>query len=250
MNVVIKRFAGILLYDDLHIHVIPNIEAMREIGVPESNIVAFLTKQPQAFTPNANRFKEIVEEEKKMGFNPTKMMFGAAIHAMRGMSKSNWEKKVEVYKKWGLFEDEMLVAFVKHPRFLREKGVPESNIVALFTRHPQAFMAKADRFKKIVEEVKKMGFNPTKMIFVAIHVLRAMIKSTWEKKVAVSKKWGLSEDEILVAFVKHPQCMLVSKDKIMGMMDFFVNKMGWESSIIARRPMLLCLSFNCNDANI
>ncbi|XP_059654567.1 uncharacterized protein LOC132301320 [Cornus florida] len=121
--------------------------------------------------------------------------------------------------------------------------VPELNIVALFTEKPQAFTANADRFKEIVEEVKKMGFNPTTMMFgIVIHTLGAMSKSTWEKKVEVYKKWGLSEDEMLVAFVKHLRCMMASEDKIMGMMDFFVNKMGWESSIIVRRPGLLSLS--------
>ncbi|XP_059654582.1 transcription termination factor MTERF2, chloroplastic-like [Cornus florida] len=97
-NAAIKHLARILLYDDLQISVAPNIEALREIGVPKSNIVTFFTSRPQAFTPNADRFKEIVEEVKKMGFNPTKVMFGVAIHALRAMTKSTWEKKVEVYK--------------------------------------------------------------------------------------------------------------------------------------------------------
>ncbi|XP_059654564.1 transcription termination factor MTERF15, mitochondrial-like [Cornus florida] len=152
-KLVIKRFARILLYDDLHIYVIPNIEALREIGVPESNIVGLFTMQPRAFImTNTDRFKEIVEEVKKMGFNPTKMMFGAAIHALRAMSKSTWEKKVEVFKKWGFSEDDILVAFRKHPRFME-----------------------------------------------------------------------------------------ASEDKIIGLMDFFVNRMGWESSIVARRAKLVSL---------
>ncbi|XP_059654569.1 uncharacterized protein LOC132301322 [Cornus florida] len=89
----IKHCARLLLFD-LHISVAPNIESLREIDVSESIIVAFFAKQPQAFTPNADRFKEIVEEVKKMGFNPTTMMFDIAIHALGAMSKSNWEKKV------------------------------------------------------------------------------------------------------------------------------------------------------------
>ncbi|XP_059654573.1 transcription termination factor MTERF2, chloroplastic-like [Cornus florida] len=151
-NATIKRCAVLLLLD-LHTSVAPNIEALREIGMPESIIVNFLTNQPHAFTPNADRFKEILEEVKKMGFNPTKVMFGLAIHALRAMTKSTWEKKVEVYK-----------------------------------------------------------------------------------------KWGLSEDQILVAFGKQPWFMIVSVEKIMGIMDFFVNKMGWESSIVVRYPGLILLS--------
>ncbi|XP_059652926.1 uncharacterized protein LOC132300020 [Cornus florida] len=151
-NAAIKQQTRLLLFD-LHISVAPNIEALREVGMPESIIVSFFTNQSSAFTANADRFKEMVEEAKKLGFNPTTIMFGAAIHALRAITKSNWEKKVEVYKKWGFSEDDILVAFGKQPRF-----------------------------------------------------------------------------------------MVVSDDKIMGIMDFFVNKMGWDSSVIVRRPVLVCLS--------
>ncbi|XP_059654565.1 uncharacterized protein LOC132301317 [Cornus florida] len=119
----------------------------------------------------------------------------------------------------------------------------ESNILALFTNQPSAFTTNADRFKEIVEEIKKMGFNAQRMNFaLAVNAPRGMCKSTWEKKVEVYKKWSLSEDQILVACGKHTRFMVALEDKIMGIMDFFVNKMGWESSIVVRRPMLVCLS--------
>ncbi|XP_059658806.1 uncharacterized protein LOC132305142 [Cornus florida] len=106
----IKRNADLLL-QDLHICVAPNIEALRESGVPESNIVTLLTNHPRVFMTSTVRFKESVEEVKKMGFNPVTVNFALAIRTLRQMSKSTWEKKVEVYMKWGLSEDEILVAF-------------------------------------------------------------------------------------------------------------------------------------------
>ena len=63
--------------------------------------------------------------------------------------------------------------------------------------------------------------------------MRAMSKSTWEKKVEVYKKWGWTEDEILVAFNKTPWCMKASEDKINDVMDFFVNELAWQSSFVA-----------------
>ncbi|XP_059658804.1 uncharacterized protein LOC132305140 [Cornus florida] len=126
---------------------------------------------------------------------------------------------------------------------LRESSVPESNIVTLLTNHPRVFISSTVRFKESVDEVKKMSFNPITVNFaLAIRTLRQMSKSTWEKKVEVYKKWGLSEDEILVAFRKHTSCMMTSEDKIMMIMDFFVNKIGWESLIVVRVPKLLSLS--------
>ena len=39
-----------------------------------------------------------------------------------------------------------------------------------------------------------------------------------------------------------PWCMMASDDKIMGVMDFLVNKMGLDASLVARRPKLISLS--------
>ncbi|KAL7210403.1 hypothetical protein ACSBR1_031875 [Camellia fascicularis] len=104
-------------------------------------------------------------------------------------------------------------------------------------------MTTSDRFRKIVNEVKKMGFNPVSLKFViAFQAVSSMSKLTWEKKVEVYKKWGWSEDEILVAFEKYPWCMMASKHKIMRVMEFFVNKMGWDSSFLARSPILIGFS--------
>ncbi|XP_031274408.1 uncharacterized protein LOC116132867 [Pistacia vera] len=69
-----------------------------------------------------------------------------------------------------------------------------------------------------------------------------MSKSEWDKKVDVYKRLHWSEEEILAAFQKHPWCMMTSEDKIMAVMDIFVNKMDWEPSAIAQRPILFSLS--------
>ncbi|XP_028116362.1 uncharacterized protein LOC114314111 [Camellia sinensis] len=115
--------------------------------------------------------------------------------------------------------------------------------MVLLKYRPRAFMTSNDRFREIVKEVEEMGFNPLRKKFViAVHAFRAMSKLTWEKKVEVYKKWGLSEDEILVAFGKHPGCMMVSEHEIKEVMNFFVNKMGWESSFVPRNPLLVSLS--------
>jgi len=51
---------------------------------------------------------------KENGFYPAEFNFTLAVHALRAMSKSTWMKKVEVYKKWGWSDNEVLVAFRKN----------------------------------------------------------------------------------------------------------------------------------------
>ncbi|XP_030973529.1 uncharacterized protein LOC115993714 [Quercus lobata] len=132
---------------------------------------------------------------------------------------------------------------VPNVNLLRENGVHESGICTLIKNWPRVITTDQVRFKEIVEEVKEMGINPLRVIFVqAVLAIRGMNKSTWERKVNAYKRWGLSEDEILVAFAKNPCCFRASEDKIMMVMDFLINKMGLEASLIVKRPTLISLS--------
>ncbi|KAE8650385.1 transcription termination factor MTERF6, chloroplastic/mitochondrial-like [Cucumis sativus] len=126
---------------------------------------------------------------------------------------------------------------------LKQIGVPDSNILKYLHYQPRVFLTNSIRFKETVERVTEMGFNPRGLLFViAVFALRSMTKSTWDKKVEVYRNWGLSEEEIHLAFRRNPWCMIASEDKINGAMDFYVNKMGCDSSFAARRPVLLQLS--------
>ena len=126
---------------------------------------------------------------------------------------------------------------------LREIGVAESNISSLLKQKHSVAVTNPVRFKEIVEKVKEMGFNPLKFSFIqALFAMVGMNKSTWERKANAYKRWGLYEDEILVAFAKNPCCFRASEDKIMRVMDFLVNKMGLEASLIVERPSLISMS--------
>ncbi|KAG5554975.1 hypothetical protein RHGRI_012501 [Rhododendron griersonianum] len=127
---------------------------------------------------------------------------------------------------------------------LREVGVPDAKVAFLLTCQPRTFMTRCERFRQIVEEVKGIGFNPMRLTFVvAVQALSSMSKPVWEKKIEVYKKWGSSQDEILVAFGKFPWFMMVSEDKITRIVDFLVNKMGLDFSYVLKRPQLLSMSF-------
>ncbi|KAI4306688.1 hypothetical protein L6164_029943 [Bauhinia variegata] len=132
---------------------------------------------------------------------------------------------------------------VTNIKVLREVGVPEWNILKLFERQPRALTKKRDRFKEIVAEVREMGFNAlTGQFVMAVAVITCIGKSTWTRKADLYKRWGWSDDEILAAFGRFPNCMAFSEDKIEKTMDFFVNQMGCESFTIARFPVLLGFS--------
>ncbi|KAL0548351.1 hypothetical protein IC582_012800 [Cucumis melo] len=154
------------------------------------------------------------------------------------------EKTLAAIKRFaGILAWDLRISVSPNIEILKQIGVPDSNILKYLQGQPRHFLTNSIRFKETVERVTEMGFNPQQLQFViAVSGLRAMTKSTWDKKVEVYRKWGLSEEEICLAFRRHPWCMMLSEDKINGAMDFFVNKMGCESSFAASRPIVLSLS--------
>ncbi|KAJ4823472.1 hypothetical protein Tsubulata_034632 [Turnera subulata] len=121
-------------------------------------------------------------------------------------------------------------------KFLRGEGFTDSNIAWILMYHSHA-VASLDRIEKNVEELKKMGFSPLNVKFVVgLKALDAHSKSSWRKKLEVYKRWGWTEEEVLGMFKRYPWCMTCSEEKISGVMDIFVNKLGWDLSVIARYP--------------
>ncbi|KAM7269886.1 hypothetical protein ACFE04_025383 [Oxalis oulophora] len=123
---------------------------------------------------------------------------------------------------------------------LQKYGVTQSGILYLLFNQPRSLDRKPDQFEFLVEEIMKLGINPLRQTFVvAIIAKLSMSKLTWERKLDVYKKWGLSEEEMSLAFVKYPWCMAVSEEKLSKAMDIYVNKLGLESSIISKCPTMI-----------
>ncbi|KAK2646013.1 hypothetical protein Ddye_021208 [Dipteronia dyeriana] len=128
-------------------------------------------------------------------------------------------------------------------KILLEHGVPKSHILVHVLHCSYSLIRDRNDFKEVVEEVKEMGINPLRSQFViAVTIKTALSRPVWESKVNLYKRWGWSEEEFLEAFRKYPRTMEASEGKIMAAMDFFVNKMGLESSFIAKHPVFIALS--------
>jgi mTERF domain-containing protein len=72
--------------------------------------------------------------------------------------------------------------------------------------------------------------------------LRSMSKTLWERKVEAYKSFGLSKDEIYLAFKRQPLFMAISEKKIKKSMGFFVNKLKIKPSLISKHPILIQFS--------
>jgi mTERF domain-containing protein len=114
-------------------------------------------------------------------------------------------------------------------------GVCDSNIARLLQQRPSIFSS-TDLLKSL-EEVKGLGFDPSMTTFeAALMAKKCMTKKLWNQKVDVFKKWGWSDEDVLEAFKRQPQCMLTSIVKINAVMSFWVNQLGWDATATVKYP--------------
>ncbi|KAL9253742.1 Transcription termination factor MTERF15, mitochondrial-like protein [Drosera capensis] len=126
---------------------------------------------------------------------------------------------------------------------LKEIGVPSSKISLLMRLTPFVVLFKPDKFRKLVYEAKALGFDVSKSSFIqAIPALNSGYVTTRDRCMQIYKEWGLSKDDILSAFLKTPQCLLFSENKLRETLDFLVNKMGWQPEAIIQTPQILLYS--------
>ncbi|KAL1334775.1 hypothetical protein HN51_063743 [Arachis hypogaea] len=134
---------------------------------------------------------------------------------------------------------------LRNINMLVDLGVREISMSWLIRQWPWLILYASEvRLKSIVDEVIKMGVDPNKANFVAALYAKFLPKSMWDKKVELYKSFGLTDDNIREAFVKHPFCMLKSVQKIEACVGFFVKELGWEPAEVTNNPVLLSLDLD------
>ncbi|CAK8531730.1 unnamed protein product [Lathyrus sativus] len=124
---------------------------------------------------------------------------------------------------------------------LIENGVSDSNIVNILQTWSQTL--NVEDLGIFVEELKDLGFNPSKYAFSVALVAKSYVtKPLWQEKVDAFKKWGWSDEDVIEAFKKQPSCMLISIKKMDSVMDFWVNQLGWDVMALAKQPRVLTFS--------
>jgi mTERF domain-containing protein len=123
---------------------------------------------------------------------------------------------------------------------LTDIGAPKTRILQMLLRYPNVFCVNHPNFKGAVEAAIGMGFKPVNAKFNdALRILCVLSKATWDRKVMIYKSWGLSDDEVGIAFRSFPISMSLSEEKITKAMDIFVNEMGRNAADVARSSYVL-----------
>lgn len=203
----------------------PKLEFFKSLGFTELQMAKFLSSQPYILERSLeNHIIPCVEALRRVLHTDENVL--KAIRAGCLVLEYNIEKVLEPN----------IAILVNH-------GVPKSLVVKLMVIQPRTLLQSSARLNEIIDEVKKLGFDPTNLLFVlAIRSMAVMSKALWEKKLEAYMNFGLTKGEIYSAFRKQPMLMIVSEQKIKKLMDFYVNKLSMEPLIISRSPYLLLFS--------
>lgn len=127
----IKRYPDLISRNFYH-KVAKNIQIFKEAGVPESNLLGWLRRQPRSFVSSSDKVKDTMEELKKMGFNPQLNIFILAAYVMMAMNKSIWKEKIEHFKTLGVSEDAVKTAFRSYPWCMASSKEQVKKIMGFF----------------------------------------------------------------------------------------------------------------------
>ncbi|CAJ2639586.1 unnamed protein product [Trifolium pratense] len=111
---VLKRWKYNFYTDSM----VPNIEVLRNLGVPQRSISLLVTHFPNIAFTKHSRFVEAVNFVKEMGCDPLNSNFVLALLVIVGMSKETWELKLKIFERWGWSKDICILAFQKYPRYM------------------------------------------------------------------------------------------------------------------------------------
>lgn len=149
----LKRARWFFIQDrSRNVNLVPNIDLLRELGVPESCISSLLTHYQEAVIRRHDQFIETVNEIKKMGFDPMKLTFVIALHIIGKRSNSTWDRCCRVYTWWGWSKDEILSAFRKHPQCMTYSEKKIMNIMDYLVKKmgwPSGVIATEENYPKV-----------------------------------------------------------------------------------------------------
>ncbi|XP_038704767.1 uncharacterized protein LOC120000722 [Tripterygium wilfordii] len=215
-----------VLVSDAEKTLLPKLEFFRSKHVSSSDVTMVVAGNPNILCVN-------LEKNFFPCYDFLKSVVGSDQRVFTLLRRSRWHSSL-------LYLEKFLLPNVL---LMREIGLPESSISLLLLRKPFLVCHATEKLDKIIREVLNMGVNPLKVVFIdGLEVIHSLSKLSWERKMEAYRSWGLSDDQILAAFRKSPKLMALSEKKISRVMGFFVNEMGWTSSVVAEAPIALSYS--------
>ncbi|THG10495.1 transcription termination factor MTERF5, chloroplastic isoform X1 [Camellia sinensis] len=141
--------------------------------------------------------------------------------------------------KWVTFREprERLLSNVA---FLESCGIVGSQLSMLLTRQPRLFVLSESKLRDLVLRVLDMGFSiESRMLVHALYTVSCMTGETFNRKLELFRSFGFLESECMEMFRRTPGLLRTSEDKLRVGIEFFLNDIKFERSVLVHRPNCL-----------
>jgi mTERF domain-containing protein, mitochondrial len=157
-----------------HHLIVANINLMSDFGVSDFVIARLLQNKPSIFC--SKDLIKSLEEVKGLGFDPSITTFGTALIAEKSLSKKLWDEKVDVYKKWG-WSDKDVIRIFKFQPYLMLASIDKINLVMNFWVNQMGWDSLA-----LVKCTLMFGYSLHKRIIPRASVLQFLLMKGCEKR--------------------------------------------------------------------
>ena len=124
--------------------------------------------------------------------------------------------------------------------FLESCGIVGSQLSMLLMRQPRLFASKQSTLKDLVSRVVDMGFSIESRMFVhALYTISCLNDKTIRKKFELFQSQGFTEQECIEMFKRAPALLRASEEKLKLGMEFYMNTIKFERTLLVHRPTIL-----------
>ncbi|KAH9669711.1 hypothetical protein KPL70_021901 [Citrus sinensis] len=95
-----------------------NIEYLRNCGIVGSQLSVLLVRQPRLFCYEESKLRHLVSRVLDMGFSTNSRMFVYGLQAVSYLSEETFDRKLELFRSYGISKEEFIEMFRKAPGIL------------------------------------------------------------------------------------------------------------------------------------
>ncbi|QHO50882.1 Cullin [Arachis hypogaea] len=156
------------------VRVAQNVKMLLDEGLTNANIHHLLRTRPSVLS--SADLKKTVEEVKQLGFDPSQSYFSVVLLTKRAVTKSRWDAKVHVLKKWGWSEQDFSEAYRRHPQFML-RSEDKLNAVMSFWISNLGWDSSAFRIRPVL-----FGYSLEKRLIPRAKVIKYLLSNGLMKK--------------------------------------------------------------------
>ncbi|XP_039686386.1 uncharacterized protein [Medicago truncatula] len=167
-----------------------NINLMVDFGVCDSAIARLLRTRKSIYC--SNDLIKSLEDVKGLGFDPSTAAFGTALVTKHCMSNILWDKKVDVFKKWGWSDEDVIRVFRCQPSLMLA-SIDKINLVMSFWVNQMGWDP-----LELTKSPLMFGYSLPKRIIPRASVLQfILMKGLRKKNASLGRPFSYSENMFL-----------------------------------------------------